>query len=493
VADDVRIVTTRWAGSDVGNFLLVDNPATAEPIARVQASDAAAVDAAVRAAHEASFTWRRRSPRERGRVLREIARLVRVNADEIAELESNEMGKPVSQARFTDVEACITLFEYYSGLIEAMPSAVREEAYAIDLTNIEPFGVVAGIIPFNWPPLHVGGKAAPALAVGNGVVLKPPETAPLAILRILELAQTVLPDDVLHAVVGGPDIGAALVEHPQVGMITFTGSTATGRVVGHAAAERLVPTLMELGGKNPMIIFDDADLDAALTGALEGGFVNQGEACTASSRILVQRGVHDEVVDRLRRAIPRIRLGRGTDPATHVGPLITAKQQRRVLDYIAIGEAEGATLAVQGPMPSDPALANGYFVPPTMFTGVTPDMRIAQEEIFGPVICVIAFDTEEQAIEIANGTEFGLIAGVYSRDAERMLRVSRALEAGIVFVNNYNRSFIGTPFGGYGNSGHGRIHSPDTLKAFGRTKSIRLPNGLMPVPAWSAVHELLEG
>jgi acyl-CoA reductase-like NAD-dependent aldehyde dehydrogenase len=486
------VVVTRWAAANGGAPLVVDDPATGRPIAAVTQADADAVDRAVQAAAAAQRTWAERPPRERARVLRRIAQVVRDHADEIARIESQEMGKPVGQARGTDVEACITLFEYFAGLVEAMPSAIRDEGFALDLTMLEPYGVVAGVVPFNWPPLHVGGKAAPALAVGNAVVLKPPETAPLAILRIIEMAQSVLPDDVLHAVVGGPDVGAALTAHPLVSMITFTGSTATGSVVAHAAADRLVPTLLELGGKNPLIVFDDADLEAAVVGSLEGGFVNSGEACTASSRIVVQRGVHDEVVARLAGAVPRLRVGRGTDPATHVGPMITRRHQQRVEEYLRVAVAEGAVIAAQADVPSDPDLRDGFFVRPTLITGVTPTMRVAQEEIFGPVICVIPFDTEDEAVAIANGTEFGLIAGLYSRDSERTMRVARRLDAGIVFINNYNRSFIGTPFGGTRRSGYGRVHSPDTLRTFARTKSLRVPSGLAPVPRWGAVAELLD-
>lgn len=491
VADDVEVVRTRWSSEDDAHRLTVDNPATARPFAVVAGSGPAEVDAAVRAAHDAHHAWSRRSPRERGRVLRRIGQLVRDHADELAALECREMGKPFSQARGTDVEACITIFEYFGGLVEALPSQVRDQGYAIDMTTLEPHGVVAGIIPFNWPPLHIAGKAAPALAVGNGVVLKPPEQAPLSILRIAELAQSVLPDDVLHVVPGGPETGQSLVEHPLVGMITFTGSSATGRVVAHAAADKLVPTLMELGGKNPIIVFEDADLDEALVGCIEGGFVNQGEACTASSRILVHRSVHDQLVERLAAAVSRLRVGDGMDPATHVGPLITRRQQQRVQDYLALGVQEGASIAAQAPLPDDPALADGYFVAPTMFVDVAHGMRISREEIFGPVICVIPFDDEDEAVRIANDTDFGLIAGVYSRDSARTLRVSRALDAGIVFVNTFNRVFIGTPFGGTRQSGYGRVHGPDTLREFGRTKSVRLPSGIAPIPRWAAVDDVL--
>jgi acyl-CoA reductase-like NAD-dependent aldehyde dehydrogenase len=409
----------------------------------------------------------------------------------LAALESREMGKPVSQARNVDVEQCITLFNYFAGLVEVLPSQVRDQGYALDITMLEPYGVVAGIIPFNWPPLHVGGKAAPALAVGNAAILKPPEQAPLTIMRIVDLVRSVLPDDVLHVVPGGPETGAALAAHPLVGKVAFTGSPAAGVEVLRATADTLTPTLLELGGKNPIIVFDDADLDAAVVGAIEGGFFNQGEACTASSRILVQRGVHDELVERIAAGVRRLVVGDGADPGTHVGPLITPEQKQRVLDYLDIGVAEGARVVAEAPLPSDPQLQGGYFVAPTMFVDVTPEMRIAQEEIFGPVICVLSFEDEAEAVAIANGTEFGLIAGVYTRDAERAMRVSRLVDAGIVFVNNFNRVFVGTPFGGTGQSGFGRVHAPETLREFGRSKSIRLPSGMAPIPRWFAADDVL--
>jgi acyl-CoA reductase-like NAD-dependent aldehyde dehydrogenase len=491
MADRVEVVTTRWSSSDPSDLLSIVNPATGRELARVQGGGAGEVDRAVRAARDAQARWASRAPRERGKVLLRAAALIRDHADELARLESSEMGKPVSQARNVDVEQCITLFEYYAGLVEVMPSQVRDQGYALDLTFLEPYGVIAGIIPFNWPPLHVGGKAAPALALGNAVVLKPPEQCPLVILRICELVQSLLPDDVLHVVPGGAETGAALVRHPLVGKVIFTGSSETGVRILHDTAERLVPALLELGGKNPIIVFDDADLDEAVVGAIEGGFFNQGEACTASSRILVQWSVHDEVVARLAPAVRRLRVGNGADPKTHVGPMISAEQQQRVLDYLRIGSEEGAVVTAEAPVPEDPELAGGYWVKPTLLTGVKPGMRVAQEEIFGPVVCVIAFSDEEEAVRIANGTPYGLIAGVYSANTTRTLRVSRRVNAGLVFVNNFNRVFVGTPFGGTGRSGFGRVHAPETLREFGRSKSIRLPSGEQPVPRWAAVDDVL--
>jgi acyl-CoA reductase-like NAD-dependent aldehyde dehydrogenase len=487
---DLVDTATRWAARDRPP-MEVDNPATGQVFARVQVSDAAQVDAAVRAAAAAQPRWARRTARERGSLLTAVAARIREHADEIAALESREMGKPFSQARGLDLEVCTTVFEFFGSVVEAMPNYLRDQGSVFDMTLLEPYGVVGAIIPFNWPPIHTAGKVAPALAAGNAVVIKPPEQAPLAILRLVELISEVLPDDVVHVVPGGPDVGAALAAHPSVGKLSFTGSPTTGSAVIRAAADNLTPTLMELGGKNGLIVFDDADLDLAVAGAVEGGYFNQGEACSASSRIIVHRSHYDEVVHRLAAATARLRVGDGADPRTHVGPLVSAAQQRKVLDYIALGVAEGARIVSQAALPTDPELAGGYFVAPTLFADVTPTMRIATEEIFGPVVVVIPFDDEEEAVRIANGTDYGLMAAVYSEDARRTMRVSRQLRAGIVFVNNYNRMVTGLPFGGVGHSGYGREHALQTLAEYGYSKTVRMPSGASPIPVWDAVGDVL--
>jgi acyl-CoA reductase-like NAD-dependent aldehyde dehydrogenase len=487
---DIVAITTRWAAADRPP-MEVDNPASGQVFAAVHVSDAAAVDAAVRAAAAAQPRWASRTARERGRLLTAVAQHIRDHADETAALESREMGKPISQARGLDLEVCTTVFEFFGSAVVAMPNYVRDQGFVLDMTLLEPYGVIGAIIPFNWPPIHTAGKVAPALAAGNAVVIKPPEQAPLAILRLVELISEVLPDDVVHVVPGGPEVGAALASHPGIGKLSFTGSPTTGSAVIRAAADNLTPTLMELGGKNGLVIFDDADLDLAVTAAVEGGYFNQGEACSASSRIIVQRGVYEEVVRRLSDATSRLRVGDGADPGTHVGPLVSSVQQRKVLDYIDLGVAEGARIVSQAALPSDPALADGYFVPPTLFADVTPTMRIATEEIFGPVVAVIPFDDEDDAVTIANGTAYGLMAAVFSKDASRTLRVSRRLRAGIVFVNNYNRMVTGLPFGGVGHSGYGREHALQTLAEYGYSKTVRMPSGTAPVPVWDAVDDVL--
>ncbi|CAM3333661.1 aldehyde dehydrogenase [Mycobacterium intermedium] len=470
----MEVTRTRWSSSRPDDRFTVDNPATGRPVALVHGAGPQQVDQAVRAAHAAHLDWKRRPARERGRVLRRIADVIRANADEIAALESLEMGKPVSQARQFDVEAAIEIFEYFGSLVEALPSHARDYGNVFDVTTLEPYGVIAGIVPFNWPPIHTAGKTAPALAVGNAVVLKPPEQAPSVVLRMAELIQSVLPDDLLHVVPGGGEVGAALAGHPLVGKVSFTGSPQTAAAVLRTTADNLTPTLMELGGKNPLLVFDDADLHQALLAAIDGGFFNQGEACTAASRILVQHSIFDEFAERFTAAVSRLKVGDGADPTTDVGPLVTAEQQKRVLEYLDIGVSEGARIAAQAPLPTDPRLADGYYVAPTVLTDVTPKMRVATEEIFGPVVALIPFADEDEAVRIANDTQFGLVAGVFSQDSDRVLRVSRQIRAGTVFVNNYVRIAVGTGFGGVGHSGFGREHARETLTEYGYSKTIRL-------------------
>lgn len=487
----MNVSRTRWSSRSEDDQFFVHNPATGGPVTLIQGAGPDEVDQAVRAAHAAQQDWRQRPARERGRCLRRAAEIIRAHADEIAALESLEMGKPVTQARQFDVEAAITIFEYFASVVEVLPSQARDYGPVFDVTTLEPYGVIAGIVPFNWPPIHTAGKTAPALAVGNAIVLKPPEQTPSVVLRMVELINTVLPDDLVHAVPGGGAVGAALARHPLVGKVSFTGSPATATAVLHTTADNLTPTLMELGGKNPLLVFDDADLPRALEAAIDGGFFNQGEACTAASRILVQESLFEEFAGRLTTAVERLKVGDGAHPDTDVGPLVTAAQQRRVLDYLDIGVAEGARIAAQAPLPDDPRLAEGFFVAPTVLTDVTPDMRVATEEIFGPVVALIPFVDEEEAVRIANGTEFGLVAGIFTQDTDRALRVSRRIRAGAVFVNNYVRVAVGTGFGGVGHSGFGREHAQETLSEYGYTKTIRLAGNRELLPRWTAAVRVL--
>jgi acyl-CoA reductase-like NAD-dependent aldehyde dehydrogenase len=483
---------TRWSSASTDDQFVVLNPATGQPVTVVQGAGPDEVDQAVRAAHAAHLSWKQRPARERGHYLRQIADILRARADEIAELESLEMGKPITQARQFDVEAAIAIFDYFGSVVEVLPNQARDYGPVLDVTTLEPYGVIAGIVPFNWPPIHTAGKIAPALAVGNAVVLKPPEQTPSVVLRMVELIQSVLPDRVVHAVPGKGEVGAKLAGHPLVGKVSFTGSPRTGAAVLRTTAANLTPTLMELGGKNPLVVFDDADLHEALLAAVDGGFFNQGEACTAASRILVQDSIYAEFAAKLCAAVSRLRVGDGADPATDVGPLVTQEQQQQVLEYLKIGEAEGARIAAQAPLPDDPQLADGFYVAPTVLTGVTPDMRVATEEIFGPVVALIRFSDEDEAVRIANDTPSGLVGAVFSQNTDRALRVSRQIRAGAVFVNNYHRIAIGTGFGGVGHSGFGREHAQETLAEYGYTKTIRLATQRDELRYWTAASRVLE-
>jgi acyl-CoA reductase-like NAD-dependent aldehyde dehydrogenase len=494
MTDNPTIATYRWSSDLPEHRFPVENPATGQVIIVVQGGGAAEIDAAVQAAHRAfSEDWRWRTPPERAALLLRGADVLEAHADELAELVSSENGKPISDARTNDITFLIGIFRFFGSLVDKLPGELYDKGSIYASTVLEPVGVVGEIVPFNWPPIHAGGKIAPALAVGDTVVLKPSEQAPLTVIRIVELLNTVLPPDVLHVVPGtGAIAGQALAANPLVRMVSFTGSTNAGAAVARTAAANITPALLELGGKNAFIVYDDADVDRAARDALDGGFYNKGEACTAASRILVHRDVHDALVARLAAAVTALRVGNGADPATHVGPVVTKAQQEKVLDYIRIGESEGAKIAAQAALPNDPALAGGYFVPPTLFTGVTRDMRIANEEMFGPVVTVTAFDTEDEAVAIANQPEYGLLAAIYTRDSERAFRIARRLDFGMVLVNNYFRGMLGTPFGGTKHSGYGREHAIETLRDFGYTKMVRFPSGTGTIPRWRGVADTFD-
>ena len=323
------------------------------------------------------------------------------------------------------------------------------------------------------------------------MILKPAEPAPLTVIRMVEIINTVLPKDVVQVIPGlGPDVPQAIVQHPQIMMVSFTGSTAAGAAVAASAAPTITPVVLELGGKNAFIIFEDADLDKAVRSALEGAFFNKGEACTASSRMLVQRRVYEEFVQKLGAGVKKICVGNGMDSKTHVGPCVTKQQQERVLGYIKKGQEAGAKVAAQGDLPIDEKCKKGFFVQPTLFRDVTRDMIIAQDEMFGPVVTVTAFDTEEEAISITNESKYGLTNIIFSRDNERCLRTARKIDVGMVWINNYFRNLLGAPFGGAKHSGYCREHCIETLREWSRAKQIRQPSGLGKPPDWRGIKDI---
>ena len=478
---------TKWSSERVEDQYTVYNPATNEPIAIVQGSGPAEVDACVRAADKAfNENWRWLSPHERGALLKKAAQAIRDHFEEIAQLETLEGGKPIYISR-SDTRRCEEALDYFGGLIGNLPTDLFDLGSTYASILLEPYGVVAGIVPFNWPPLHFGAKIAPALAVGNTIVIKPGDQAPLAVMRIAELIQEVLPPDVLQIVAGpGAEAGITLTSHPLVRKVSFTGSSAAGKAVLKQVADNLTPCLMELGGKNNFIVLPDCDIDEVVAASHEGAFYNNGQACTATSRVIVHRSMYDSFVEKLAEFVRKTRVGDGADEKTHVGPLVNIQQQQRVLDYIKIGVEEGATIAAQAPLPADTRFKEGYFVPPTLFSNVRPDMRIAQEEIFGPVVCVIPYDDVEEAVKIANDTEYGLIAVVYSKNNENAWRIARQLDVGAVYINNFYRAGKNcVPFGGNKASGFGRERSIETLHEFGRSKTVKTLSGIGKIPMWT--------
>jgi len=458
------------AAADGDRFDTVD-PATGESIAMVAAADATDVDRAVDAARTAFPGWRDTDPAERGRIVHRVGELIREHREELAAIESADQGKPITQAR-SDMNGAASYFEYYAGAADKLEgSSVPVGPDQIDFTLREPYGVSAQIVPWNFPGNLFARGVAPALVAGNTTVVKPAEQTPLSALRLAELCvQAGVPDGVVNVVPGfGEPAGATLSSHEDVDTITFTGSVSTGRAIMKAAADTITPVTLELGGKNPAVVFPDADLDRAARWIDRAIFTNAGQVCSAADRVIVHESVHDELVERIVERAESYDLGPGADDPD-MGPLVSADQFDRVTDYIEVGRKENATVAAGGGAPD----RDGYFVEPTVFTGVDNDMRIAQEEIFGPVLTVIPFGSETEAIKIANDVEYGLVGGVFTADVTRAHRFARELEAGNVYVNKWFGDTNQTPFGGYKQSGIGREKGLEALDSYLQTKNVAI-------------------
>ncbi len=463
------------------------DPASGELVAVVPEAGREDAARAIEAAREAfdHGPWRKTSALDRGKLLFKLAGAIQGKAAEIAALEVKSCGKPLAEAEF-DVGDAANCFEFYGGLAtkihgETMSVPANSVSYVVR----EPIGVCGQIVPWNFPLLMAAWKLAPALAAGNTCVLKPSELTPLTALVLGELiTEAGFPPGVVNIVTGpGAGVGEELAESALVDKIAFTGGTTTGRKVMTAAASNIKKISLELGGKNPNVVFADADFEAAVDGALFGAFANQGEVCSAGSRLLVERSIHDRFVEAMLAKIPKIKLGHGLEPGVKMGPLISAAHLAKVLGYIEIGKNEGATLACGGKRASGAGLDRGHFVEPTIFTGVRPEMRIAREEIFGPVLSVLPFDTEEEAIQLANDSEYGLAAGVWSRNVTRAFRVVRELRAGITWINTYHPTHNEMPWGGYKQSGIGRELGLHGIEAYLETKQINLNLDEAPI-AW---------
>ena len=382
-----ELSTYKYSCKDEDKRFAVENPATGKVITTIQAGDEKTVDNAVHASQEAfEQRWRPLTPRERSIYLLRCADELEKHLDELATLLCMENGKPQQDARTFDCNFLVGVFRFFGSIVDKLPSEFYDRGAMYCHVFHEPYGVCCGILPFNWPPIHTGGKLAPALAAGNTMILKPGEQAPLTVIRMVEIVQSVLPKDVVQLVPGlGAEVPQALITHPLVKMVSFTGSTAAGAAAAKTASASITPVVLELGGKNAFIVFDDADFDHAVRDAIEGAFFNKGEACTASSRLLVQRGIYDKFVEKLASGVKQIKAGNGMDPKTHVGPQVSRAQQKRVMDYIDLGKKEGARVAAQARLPLNPECKDGFFAPATLFADVTEDMRISKEEMFGTI------------------------------------------------------------------------------------------------------------
>jgi len=457
---------------------LVDDydPSTGDLLARLARAGRTDVDRAVRAARAAleSETWGGLAPAERGRILNRIAQAIRARAEELSVLESRDTGKPLRQGR-TDVQVAARYFEFYAGVADkVLGQTIPLPAGFLDYTIREPIGISAQIVPWNYP-IQIGCRGiAPALAVGCAVVVKPSSEASLNLLRVAEIAtECGLPPGALNVVTGtGGEAGVALASHPDINQLTFTGSVEVGVAVAKMAAENVVPVVMELGGKSPNIVFADADLDVAAQGVANAIFQNAGQTCSAGSRLLVERSVHDALLDRLIARTQTMRMGPGVEDPD-MGPIISQRQLETIDQYVAIGRQEGARVAAGGRRSQDPRLKAGYFYEPTLIAGVTAGMRVAQEEIFGPVLSIITFENEDEAIRIANDSVYGLVAGVWTRDLHKAHAVAARLKSGQVFVNTYGAAGgVELPFGGYKKSGYGREKGLEAIASYTQVKNV---------------------
>lgn len=468
------LIDGQWVSAENKAVFDTFNPATGELLSSCANASANDVDRAVKAAQEAFKTWSKTSPQDRAQLLLKAADLIDAHASELAEIETRDNGKPLRETTLVDVPLSSDHFRYFAGCLRADEgSAVMIDNDTMSIVLHEPIGVVGQIIPWNFPLLMAAWKIAPALAAGNTLVIKPSSTTPLSILYLAKLLNDILPPGVINVITGrGAESGQAMLDHPGFAKLAFTGSTEVGYSVAKAAADKLIPATLELGGKSANIVFDDCQLDKAIEGAQIGILFNQGQVCCAGSRIFVQEGIYDEFVSKLTQAFKEVKVGDPMSMQTQMGSQINEKQLQKILNYVEIGKKEGAIVLAGGERASVEGLEKGAFMQPTLLANVTNDMRIAQEEIFGPVAVIIKFKTEEEVIALANDSEYGLGGAVWSRDINQALRVAREVQTGRMWVNTYNELPAHAPFGGYKKSGIGRETHKMMLSHYSQTKNI---------------------
>jgi acyl-CoA reductase-like NAD-dependent aldehyde dehydrogenase len=465
-----------WINSTSGKWFETENPYTGEAWAKISRGNAEDVDRAVKAASKAfQGGWGQTKPTERGKLLNRLAEVIEKNSERLGEIEVRDNGKLITEMG-AQTKYLAEWYRYYGGLADKVEGSVipSDKPGIFNFTRYEALGVIGMITPWNSPLLLLAWKLAPALAAGNTAVVKPSEYTSASTLEFMNLIEEVgFPKGVVNTVTGfGLEVGSPLVDHPNVDKIAFTGSDVSGQKIYEAAAKKIMPVTLELGGKSPNIVFEDADFEAAVMGVISGIFAATGQTCIAGSRLLVQKSIHDKFVERLIKVAKEAKIGDPMSTETHVGPVTTQPQYQKIIDYIEIAKKENAKCVLGGKPYTGPGAKGKQFIEPTIFTGVTNEMRIAQEEVFGPVLSVIPFDTEEDAVRIGNDIDFGLAAGVWTNDIGRALRMSEKLRAGTIWVNTYRAVSFTSPFGGYKRSGEGRESGKDAIKEFLQVKSV---------------------
>ncbi|UWN50428.1 NAD/NADP-dependent betaine aldehyde dehydrogenase [Alcanivorax sp. ALC70] len=477
-----------WIGGQyrqgtAGEFFDSLNPATGQVICRVAVAGAEDVEQAVAAAERGLRQWRALDGTARGRVLMRAAELLREHRDELARLESLDAGKPIAETPEADVDSAADCLEYFAGQASSLQGEYQEVDGGFFYTRPEPLGVCAGIGAWNYPLQIAAWKSAPALAAGNAMIFKPAELTPLSAPRLAELFQEAgLPDGVFNVVQGFAETGQALTGHPRIAKVSLTGEVGTGKAVMRAASDSLKAVTLELGGKSPLIVFEDADLDNAVSGALLGNFYTQGQICTNGTRVFVHESVRDAFVEKLLARTAGLRLGDPQDPDTDVGPLISQGHLEHVMGYIETGKREGGRVLIGGERARVPGFEDGNFVMPTVFDDLSDEMTIVREEIFGPVLSLLTFREEGEVTARANATPFGLAGGVFTRDLDRAHRMAANLEAGIVWINHYNITPIEMPFGGIKQSGIGKENSRRAFEHYTRLKTVYVTRGDVDAP-----------